>query len=70
MKREKSRENRMKPENEIDLDETPIIDFSAVNVGYNLPLLQVSEMTEITNYFIYMHLYRAGKRDCKNLKLF
>ena len=60
----------MKPENEIDLDETPIIDFSVVNVGYNLPLLQVSEMTEITNYFIYMYLYRAGKRDCKNVKLF
>lgn len=38
----------MKPENEIGLVETPITDCSAVNVAYNLALLQASEMAEIT----------------------
>lgn len=56
MKREKSRENRMKPENEIGLVETPRPDCSAVNDGYNLPLLQASEMMEITNYFKYLYV--------------
>ena len=45
-----SREIRMKPENEIGLVETPITDCSAVNDAYNLALLQVSEMAEITYY--------------------
>lgn len=45
-----SREIRMKPENEIGLVETPITDCSAVNDVYNLALLQVSEMAEITYY--------------------
>ena len=40
----------MKPENEISLVETPITDCSAVNDAYNLALLQVSEMAEITYY--------------------
>ena len=40
----------MKPENEIGLVETPITDCSAVNDAYNLALLQVSEMAEITYY--------------------
>ena len=50
MKQEMSREIRMKPENEIGLVETPITDCSAVNDAYNLALLQVSEMAEITYY--------------------
>ena len=50
VKQEMSREIRMKPENEIGLVETPITDCSAVNDAYNLALLQVSEMTEITYY--------------------
>ena len=55
----------MQPENEIDLGETPSIDCSAVNDGYNLPLLQALGIAEITNCFIFMYLYRAGKRGCK-----
>ena len=50
VKQEISREIRMKPENEIGLAETPITDCSAVNDAYNLALLQVSEMAEITYY--------------------
>ena len=50
VKQEMSREIRMKPENEIGLVETPITDCSAVNDAYNLALLQVSEMAEITYY--------------------
>ena len=50
MKQEMSREIRMKPGNEIGLVETPITDCSAVNDAYNLALLQVSEMAEITYY--------------------
>lgn len=42
----------MKPEYEIGLVETPITDCSAVNDVYNLTLMQASEMTEITYYYL------------------
>ena len=42
-----SRENRMKPEYKIGPVETLATDCLAVNVGYNLPLLQAVEIREI-----------------------
>ena len=42
-----SRENRMKPVNKIGSVEILITDGLAVNVGYNLPLLQTVEIQEI-----------------------
>lgn len=66
MKQEMSREIRMKPENEIGLVETPITDCSAVNDTYNLVLLQVVEIREITYYlFICPHSSMVEQLPCK-----
>lgn len=42
------------PKTRLDLGETPSIDCSAVNDGYNLPLSQALEIAEITNCFIFI----------------
>ena len=57
----------MKPENEIDLGETPSIDCSAVNDGYNLPLLQALEIAEITNCFIFICICIVLENEVVNI---